>query len=79
MKTINIKKYNNRKLYLTGMGYITLGDIVTLVLAGSQIQVTCATTGKDRTQQVLGQALGRLDIPVTTMQGLIRDHACIDA
>ena len=54
---LKIKKYNNRKLYILGQGYITLSQLLNKVKEGKQVQITDEVTKEDITSQVLITAL----------------------
>ena len=55
-----VKRYANRKLYDTVLRrFTTLDDIARLLESGTQVVVRDHTTGADRTDEVLGQVLGR--------------------
>ncbi|MGK5092112.1 polyhydroxyalkanoate synthesis regulator DNA-binding domain-containing protein [Deltaproteobacteria bacterium TL4] len=53
---ILIKKYSNRRLYdVTHSQYLTLDELVELIKAGCEVQVTDSKTKQDITQSVLTQ------------------------
>jgi polyhydroxyalkanoate synthesis regulator protein len=53
---LQIKRYNNRKLYsLESSSYITSSELVKSVLGGRQVRVT-SKDGADVTNQILAQA-----------------------
>ncbi len=53
---IVIKKYANRRLYnVTHSGYLTIDDLVELILEGNEVQVFDSKTKEDITQNVLTQ------------------------
>ncbi len=53
---IVIKKYANRRLYnVTHSGYLTIDDLVELILEGHEVQVFDSRTKEDLTQSVLTQ------------------------
>jgi polyhydroxyalkanoate synthesis regulator protein len=55
--TLQIKRYNNRKLYsLETSAYITNKQVVEAVLAGRNVKVT-SRDGSDITSQILAQAI----------------------
>ena len=56
-----IKKYANRKLYnVTTKGYVTMDDIAELVQSGEEITIIDNATGKDITQEIVSQLVGRV-------------------
>jgi polyhydroxyalkanoate synthesis repressor PhaR len=53
-----IKRYSNRKLYDTEVShYVSLQDIIKLVRADEDVQVTDSRTGEDLTSVILAQAM----------------------
>ncbi|MCL2464798.1 MAG: polyhydroxyalkanoate synthesis regulator DNA-binding domain-containing protein [Micrococcales bacterium] len=55
-----VKRYANRKLYDTVLRrFTTLDDVARLFEAGTQVVIRDHKTGADRTDEVLGQVLGR--------------------
>ncbi|GAB3853965.1 hypothetical protein GCM10028801_07300 [Nocardioides maradonensis] len=55
-----VKRYANRKLYDTVLRrFTTLDDIAKLLEQGTQVVVRDHSTGADRTDEILGQVLGR--------------------
>jgi polyhydroxyalkanoate synthesis repressor PhaR len=73
-----IKRYPNRKFYDTeDKRYVSLKDIVSLVRAGEEIQVTDNSTGEDMTTLVLSQILREQErrgsfLPQSLLASLIR-------
>jgi polyhydroxyalkanoate synthesis repressor PhaR len=56
-----IKKYANRKLYdVTTKQYVTMDEIAELVRSGEDVRITDNTSGKDITQEVVSQLVGRV-------------------
>lgn len=82
-KTLRIKRYSNRKLYLDKKGeYITLTALLHRVKSGWNINVIDHTTKRDITQFILSKLL-RLDseiyTPFKTYQLLRNEHVTIHA
>lgn len=75
-----IKRYANRKLYDTKEShYVSLPDILELVRAGDDVEVTDSRTGEDLTSVVLAQAMAEEEkkaegsvLPLDTLKELIR-------
>lgn len=58
MKTVVIKKYDNRKLYNTEISaYVTLTDILKLVRDGQEIMILDNSSKRDVTNEVLHRAI----------------------
>lgn len=79
MPTHQIKKYANRKMYdVTTKSYVTLMDIANLIEAGEKISITDNATGKDITQEIVSQLVGRVldgeakKLPVSVLIQLLR-------
>jgi len=73
-----IKKYPNRRLYDTSASrYVTLSDLVDMVLAGREFVVHAARSGEDVTRTVLMQIIAEREsegpslLPVEFLTGLI--------
>ena len=74
---IQIKKYENRRLYSSSeKRYVTLAEISAWVIAGKKVQVIDVTTKKDITAEILTQILlenGRAQhLPVEMLEAIIR-------
>lgn len=74
-----IARHSNRKLYdAKGRRYVTLEDIVALVVAGETVRVREHASGHDATARVLAQALVDLvkrraeSLPASLMESLVR-------
>lgn len=78
IKTINLKKYTNRKLYspvgeLSDKGrYTDLKEIIFELKKGHKIVVTDNSSGKDVTSEVFKEALKLIDVDSSTIAQLIR-------
>ncbi|MBI4832534.1 MAG: polyhydroxyalkanoate synthesis regulator DNA-binding domain-containing protein, partial [Candidatus Lindowbacteria bacterium] len=77
--TRTIKRYANRKLYDTkDSHYVGLQDILKLVRAGEDIEVTDSRTGEDLTSVTLAQAMTEEEkskgsvLPLDTLKELIK-------
>ena len=76
-KTVNLKKYENRKLYspkgeLTDKGaYITLLDLTATIKEGNNVNVT-DKHGKDVTNSVLKEAVKVLEKSNSELVAIIR-------
>jgi polyhydroxyalkanoate synthesis repressor PhaR len=58
VRTVIIKKYENRRLYDTSTSrYVNLDDIAQMVREGTDVQVIDATSGEDLTRMVLAQII----------------------
>jgi polyhydroxyalkanoate synthesis repressor PhaR len=58
MKTVVIKKYENRRLYdTTNSRYVNLEEVAQLLQQGNDIQVLDAATGEDITRLILTQII----------------------
>lgn len=53
---LHIRKYKNRKYYQPNVGHIALSDIWRLHKLGLPLEVRCASTRRDVTQEVLADA-----------------------
>lgn len=53
MKTLRVKKYSNRKLYIDDHGIVTSSKLLKELENGADLLVTCHETGKDVTKQTL--------------------------
>jgi polyhydroxyalkanoate synthesis repressor PhaR len=80
--TVEIRRYPNRRLYDRGRRqYVTLQDIETLVLEGTNVVVRDSRTGEDLTRQVLTQILmerhpQKMDLfPVAMLHSILRANA----
>jgi len=74
-----IKKYPNRRLYDTSASrYVTLSDLVDMVLAGREFVVHAARSGEDVTRTVLMQIISEREsqgpalLPAEFLTALIR-------
>jgi len=57
-KTIQVRKYGNRKLYDEEHAtYVSMLDLSDLVADGARAEVTCDLTGRDITLETLARAL----------------------
>lgn len=72
MKTIKVKKYANRKLYIPKEGYVTIETIADIIKAGNTVEVIHNKTKEDVTNDVLKEVLTRAEMNNETLQGLIR-------
>lgn len=76
-KTINLKKYDNRKLYapvgeLSDQGhYITLKDVAKVIREGNKVQIS-DKGGNDVTNEVLTQVVASMKLSNGTLVKLIR-------
>ena len=77
--TVEIRRYPNRRLYdRSRRQYVTLQDIETLVLEGTNVEVRDSRTGEDLTRQVLTQILmerhpQKMDLfPVGMLHSILR-------
>ncbi len=77
-KTVNLKKYTNRKLYapkgeLADYGaYITLGDVANTIKQGNTVNIT-SKEGEDITNTVLKEVVKELDMSTEKLVQLIRE------
>jgi polyhydroxyalkanoate synthesis repressor PhaR len=74
-----IKKYANRKMYdVTTKRYVTMDDIAELAQAGEEIIIIDNTSGKDITQEIVSQLVGRVldtqakKLPLSVLVELLR-------
>ncbi|MFN3696763.1 MAG: polyhydroxyalkanoate synthesis regulator DNA-binding domain-containing protein [Pseudobdellovibrio sp.] len=77
MESIQIKKYENRRLYSSSeKRYVTLAEISKWIIDGRQVQVIDVTNDKDITSEILTQILleqGRAQhLPVDMLMTMIR-------
>ncbi|RJP73546.1 MAG: hypothetical protein C4532_04340 [Candidatus Abyssobacteria bacterium SURF_17] len=77
--TRTIKRYANRKLYDTKEShYVSLHDILKLVRAGEDVEVSDSRTGEDLTSVVLAQAMAEEEkakgsvLPLDALKDLIK-------
>jgi polyhydroxyalkanoate synthesis repressor PhaR len=77
--TVEIRRYPNRRFYdRSRRQYVTLQDIETLVLEGTNVEVRDSKTGEDLTRQVLAQILmerhpQKMDMfPVAMLHSILR-------
>lgn len=76
-KTVNLKKYDNRKLYspvgeLSDKGhYITLKDVAEVIREGNKVLIS-DKQGNDVTNEVLTQVVASMPIDNGTLVKLIR-------
>lgn len=76
-KTVNIKKYSNRKLYapkgeLADYGaYITLSDVANTIKQGNSVNIT-SKEGEDVTNVVLKEVVKELNMSTDELVKLIR-------
>lgn len=58
MKTISVRKYQNRKLYAQERtSYVSMLELSNIVAEGERVIVTCDLTGRDITLETLARAL----------------------
>jgi polyhydroxyalkanoate synthesis regulator protein len=75
-KTINLKKYNNRKLYapvgeLNDYGhYVSIKDVIAEIKKGNEVVIKKGA--EDVTNAVLKEAIKELDLSTEVMAQLIR-------
>jgi polyhydroxyalkanoate synthesis repressor PhaR len=74
-----IKKYANRKMYdVTDKKWVTMENIADLVQSGEDICIVDNTSGKDITQEIVSQLLGRMfddqaqNLPLSVLMKLLR-------
>lgn len=78
MKTINLKKYANRKLYapkgeiLDKGTYVNLTDIEGFIRIGYNFKITSNETKEDVTNEVLKEVASRANIRNESLYRLIR-------
>lgn len=83
VKTINLKKYSNRKLYspvgeLADVGcYCTLKDVAIAVKEGNTVIITDNVTGEDITNNILKETLKDLDLSTSKLVSLIREELTV--
>jgi polyhydroxyalkanoate synthesis regulator protein len=53
MKTLQLKKYSNRKLYSKELGTVNSSMLLEQIKSGHDIKVSCHKTGADLTNKVL--------------------------
>jgi polyhydroxyalkanoate synthesis regulator protein len=76
MKTHNMVRYSNRKVYSPELSkYLNLNDIRTLVQMGQAVRVTDYDTGRDWTRDVLSSVVGTLDLTPGQLTSIIRLQA----
>lgn len=77
IKTVNLKKYDNRKLYapvgeLSDQGhYVTLKDVAQVIREGNKVQIS-DKGGNDVTNEVLTQVVASMKLSNGTLVKLIR-------
>lgn len=76
IRTLNITKYRNRKLYNSERSsYVNLVELIHAVSVGTKVVITDSTTGKDVTCKTLAQGLALyVDVPLGDLTAVIRDN-----
>lgn len=81
MKTMNIKRYSNRKLYLVGdkeneipSKYVTIKDLAQEVKSGTIVNVFDYKTGENITNSVLKSMVGTLDLENDVLISVITNN-----
>jgi len=77
MNTVIIKRYANRKLYVTKgntepSGYVSLQNIIDIVRKGKDVSIVDNESGVDITSEILTGALAYTQLSVEQLMGLIR-------
>lgn len=79
-KEINLKKYDNRKLYAPSGeisdsgGYVTNTDVIQAIKDGNSVKITHFKTGKDVTIDTLKSSMVELDAKLESIVKFIREN-----